>query len=159
APQGWPYSVYKNCWGRHTCHMAVVKALKALAEIPADQRSEDACAFIQMAAEFLLQHQIYYSSHDPSRIAMPNWLKFGFPRMWDTDALEILWVLSRLGYRDPRMQKAVDQLLSKQDAQGRWILEASWKNRTLVNLEREGQPSKWLTLRALTILKHYYSSG
>ncbi|MDD5371737.1 MAG: hypothetical protein PHQ40_21865, partial [Anaerolineaceae bacterium] len=42
APQGWPYSVYKNCWGRHTCHMAVVKALKALAEIPADQRSEDA---------------------------------------------------------------------------------------------------------------------
>jgi hypothetical protein len=157
APQGWPYSVNEKCWGRHTCHMAVVKTLKALAEIPADQRSEEACAFIQMAAEFLLRHHIFCSSHDPSRVTMTGWLKFGFPLMWNTDALEVLWVLSRLGYRDPRMQKAVDLVVSKQNEQGQWILETSWNGRTLVNLEREGKPSKWLTLRALTVLKHYYS--
>jgi len=40
-PEGWPYDKRKGCWGRHTCHMGVVKALKALAEIPVDKRSED----------------------------------------------------------------------------------------------------------------------
>ena len=38
-PQGWPYDKFEMCWGKHTCHMGVVKALKALAEIPADRRS------------------------------------------------------------------------------------------------------------------------
>ena len=34
APTGWPYDKLEMCWGRHTCHMGAVKALKALAEIP-----------------------------------------------------------------------------------------------------------------------------
>jgi hypothetical protein len=157
APEGWPYSVNEKCWGRHTCHMAVVKTLKGLAEIPADQRPEGTGAFIQEAAEFLFKHHIFCSSHDPSQVTMTGWLKFGFPLMWNTDALEVLWVLSRLGYRDPRMQKAVELVIRKQNEQGQWILETSWNGRTLVNLEGEGKPSKWLTLRALTALKQYYS--
>lgn len=32
APAGWPYDKRQRCWGRHTCHMGVVKALKALAD-------------------------------------------------------------------------------------------------------------------------------
>ncbi len=34
APTGGPYDRYTMCWGTHTCHMGVVKALKGLAEIP-----------------------------------------------------------------------------------------------------------------------------
>lgn len=33
-PKGWPYDRYVSCWGKHTCHMGAVKALKGLAEIP-----------------------------------------------------------------------------------------------------------------------------
>lgn len=156
APRGWPYQNREKCWGRHTCHMAVVKTLKALAEIPSDQRSSEVCTFIDMAVEFLLHHRIYYSSHNPAKIAMQSWLQFGFPLMWNTDALEITYILSRLGCHDPRMQAAVDLIESKQDHLGRWILETCWNDRTLVNLEREGNPSKWLTLHALVVLRTYY---
>jgi hypothetical protein len=38
APKGWPYDKAKACWGKHTCHMGIVKALKALAEIPDEKR-------------------------------------------------------------------------------------------------------------------------
>ena len=32
----WPYDRFEICWGRHTCHMGVVKSLKALSAIPKD---------------------------------------------------------------------------------------------------------------------------
>lgn len=41
APKGWPYEKRQRCWRRHSCHMGVVKALKALAEIPSGKRSSD----------------------------------------------------------------------------------------------------------------------
>jgi len=155
-PDGWPYEVNRRCWGKHTCHMAVVKILKALAEIPPDQRTGEVTALIQMMAEYLLKHQIYMSSHDPAKITMPNWLQFGFPLMWNTDVLEILELLTRLGFRDPRMQPAVDWMLSKQNGQGRWNLETTYYDRFLVTIERNGKPSKWITLNALRVLKQYY---
>jgi hypothetical protein len=46
---------------------------------------------------------------------------------------------------------------SKQDAEGRWKLEYSYNGKTWVDIERKGQPSKWVTLRALRVLKAAYS--
>ncbi|MGD8538784.1 MAG: hypothetical protein PVI66_08700 [Candidatus Aminicenantes bacterium] len=77
-----------------------------------------------------------------------------FPWMWDTDVLEMLLILSRLGYRDNRMQEALDLVVFKQDAKGRWILENTYNGRFQVNIERKGKPSKWITLNALRVLKH-----
>jgi len=44
-------------------------------------------------------------------------------------------------------------LLSKQDAQGRWKMEYTYKGKTWVDIEKRGKPSKWITLRALRVLK------
>ncbi len=38
----------ERCWGRHTCHMGVVKAL---AEIPADKKSPQVRETIEKGAE------------------------------------------------------------------------------------------------------------
>ena len=152
-PKGWPYDRFQNCWGKHTCHMGVVKALKALAEIPADERAEGVKETIDNGAEYLLKHHLYMSSHDPKVIAKAFWVNFGFPTLWKIDALEMLGVLVTLGYRDDRMQDAIDLLVSKQDEQGRWKMEKSWNSRLLVSLEKDGKPSKWITLQALRILK------
>jgi hypothetical protein len=38
VPKGWPYEKFEMCWGKHSCHMGVVKALKALSAIPAKHR-------------------------------------------------------------------------------------------------------------------------
>jgi hypothetical protein len=157
APEGWPYRKYDNCFGRHSCHMGVVKALKALAEIPKDRRNKEVRAVMGNGAEYLLAHHIHKRSHDLSRVSKPGWLRFGFPRMYNTDVLEILGIMTALGYKDRRMQEAVDLVVSKQDAQGRWKLEDTFNGRFQVNIERKDKPSKWVTLNALRVLKRYYS--
>jgi hypothetical protein len=77
--------------------------------------------------------------------------------MYNTDALEVLGILTKLGYKDKRMQEAVDLVISKQDEQGRWMLEYTYNGRFQVNIERKGKPSKWVTLNALRALKRFYS--
>jgi hypothetical protein len=136
--------------------MGVVKALKALAEIPTEKRSSQVKSTIERGVEHILKHHIHKKSHNLTSVSKPAWLQFGFPLMWNTDALEILGILTKLGYRDKRMQEAVDLVASKQDSQGRWKLESTFNGRFQVNIERKGEPSKWITLNSLRALKRYY---
>ena len=156
-PRGWPYDRSEVCYGRHTCHMGAVKALKALTELPAAARSTDVQRTISQGAEFILKHRIHKRSHDLTKISRPGWLRFGFPLMYQTDILEILGILTRLGFREERMQEAIDVVLSKQDASGRWALASTFNGQFQVDIEEKGRPSKWITLNALRVLKAYYS--
>lgn len=168
---GWPYDRqgHPHCWGYtrsqriHTCHMGVVKALKALAEIPLDERSKGVKNTIKEGSEYMLKHHIFKRSHDLNRVSIPNWLKFGFPLMWQTDALETLRILTKLGYKDKRMLEAINLVISKQDDRGRWRLEGlpapqgSFYSSFGINIEQKGDSSKWITLSALMALKGFYS--
>jgi len=156
-PNCWPYDKATGCFSKHSCHMGVVKALKALAAIPVQKRSDDVKSTIEAAAEYFLIHHVHKRSHDLSRVSKPSWLKFSFPLMYQTDALEILGILTMLGYRDDRMQEAIDLVLSKQDDHGRWSLERTFNGRFQTNIEQKGKPSKWITLNALKVLKRFYS--
>ncbi|MBE9513406.1 MAG: nitrogen fixation protein NifH [Chloroflexi bacterium] len=153
APKGWPYDGRERCWGRHTCHMGVVKAMKALAGIPAERRSTSVQRTIEVGAEYMLKHHVFKRSHDLTQVSKGSWLQFGFPLMWNTDVLEILGLLTELGYNDRRMQEAVDLIVSKQDSQGRWKLESTFNGRFQVSIEQKGKPSKWITLNSLKVLK------
>jgi hypothetical protein len=155
-PSGWPYDRYDMCWGRHTCHMGVVKALKALAAIPREKRAADMQKTIDKGIEYLLKHSIYKKSHDLSKVSKPGWLKFGFPLMYQTDALEIASILTDLGCKDKRMLETMELIVSKQDAGARWKLENTFNGRWITDIEVKGKPSKWITLRALRTLKKYY---
>jgi hypothetical protein len=157
APKVWPYEKTPGCFGKHSCHMGVVKSLKALSEIPVDKRSKDITETIQSGAEYMLKHHIYKRSHNLSQVSKPGWLRFGFPLMYQTDVLEILGILTKLGYKDERMQEAVDLVVSKQDKFGRWNLENTFNGSFQTNIEQKGKPSKWITLNALTVLKRFYS--
>ena len=152
-PAGWPYDRSDVCWGRHTCHMGVVKALKALSEIPATERSAGVQQALDDGVEYLLNHHIHKRSHALTQVARPGWLRFGFPLMYQTDALEILGILMRLGYRDERMREAIDVVISAQDADGRWRLASTFNGKFLVDIEEKGKPSKWITLNALRALR------
>lgn len=156
-PKGWPYERYKNCWGKHTCHMGVVKNLKALAEIPPDKNSDDIKDFIDKAAEYMLIHHIYKQSHNLDVAAKQEWTQFGFPLMWKIDALEVLDILTKIGIRDDRMKEAIDLVVSKQNENGRWILEKTFNGRMQANIEQKGKESKWITLIALRVLKRFFS--
>jgi hypothetical protein len=153
-PQVPPYGHYEPCWGKHTCHMGVVKALKAFAAVPEEKRTAGINDTIQKAVEFMLIHHIYKRSHNLNRTGKPGWLKFGFPLMYQTDALEILDILTELKIRDSRMEDAVRIVIEKQDDMGRWKLENTYNSdRLLIPFGQMNEQSKWITLRAMRVLK------
>jgi hypothetical protein len=155
-PQAPPYDRYEMCWGKHTCFMGIVKALKGLSAIPQEQRTSEINDTINKMVDFLLIHHIYKCSHDLNRTSKPGWLKFSFPLMYQTDVLEILDILTALGIADSRMDDAVNLIIKKQDDMGRWRIEnTSNTDRLLIPLGGKGEQSKWITLRAIRVLKRY----
>mgnify|MGYP000863939690 FL=1 len=155
-PQTPPYDRYEMCWGKHTCFMGVIKALKGLCAVPQEKRTRDISDTINKAVEFLLVHSIFKRSQDLSKISKPGWLKLSFPLMYQTDVLEILDILTELGVADDRMNDAIHIVLSKQDDTGRWRAEnISNTDRLLIPLDQKGEQSKWITLRAMRVIKRY----
>ena len=155
-PQIPPYDRYEICWGKHTCFMGVVKALKGLSAIPQEKRTNEVNDTINRIVEFLLIHHIFKRSHNLSKTSKPGWLKFSFPLMYQTDVLEILDILTELGINDRRMDEAIGIIIAKQDDMGRWKTEnTSNTDRLLIPLEQKGEQSKWITFRAIRVLKRY----
>ncbi len=62
--------------------------------------------------------------------------------------------MRRLGVKsDERMREAPDLVASRADARGRWKLEQTFNDRFWVPIETKGEPSRWVTLRALEALR------
>jgi hypothetical protein len=154
-PDEWPYKGYKRCWEERTCHSIIVKSLKVFAEIPENQRTPEIEEYIAKGAGHMLNHHIHKRSQ-PGAVGRFKWLEFGFPLMWSIDALEVLGLLTKLGYNDERMQEAIDIMISKQNDEGKWVLENTFNGRFQASIERKGKPSKWITLNALRVLKSFY---
>lgn len=154
-PENWPYKAFKSCFGKHSCHMGVVKSLKALAEIPEHKKNKEIKNTIKQAVEYILIHHIYKKSHNLTKVSKPSWLQLSFPHMYQSDILEILDILTKLGCKDERMQDAINIVISKQNNDGKWILERTFNGRFQVDIESKNKPSKWITLNALKVLKKY----
>lgn len=84
----------------------------------------------------------------------PSWLEFSFPTWWQYDVLRGLDYLRDAGNdpADDRIAEAIDVVERKRAADGRWPLEHVHDGRTYFDMEVEGQPSRWITLRALRVL-------
>ncbi|MGZ7116215.1 MAG: nitrogen fixation protein NifH [Methanobacterium sp.] len=154
-PDDWHYKMWKKCWGERTCHAIIVKSLKIFAEIPENKKTSVMESYIAKGAEHMLNHHIHKRSQPPVSGRF-KWLEFSFPLMWNIDALEVLGLLTKLGYKDERMQEAMDIMISKQNNEGKWTLENTFNGRFQVSIERKGKPSKWITLNALRVLKDFY---
>lgn len=159
-PQVPPYDRYEMCWGAHTCHMGVVKVLKGLSAVPIERRTKEINDAIQKAIDFILIHHIYKRSRNLNRKSKPGWLKFGFPLMYQTDVLEILDILTGLSIKDSRMDDAINIVVAKQDDMGRWKAENTYNSdRLLIPISQKDVQSKWITLRAMNVLKRYHHTN
>jgi hypothetical protein len=68
--------------------------------------------------------------------------------------LQNVEVLANLDYgRDKRLANALTIIRDKQDDQGRWLLEYDYAGKTWGNYGPKKQSNKWVTLRALRVLK------
>jgi hypothetical protein len=138
------------------CAWGAVKAMLALSKVPDSARTSAINAAIETGIAFLLSRDPAKADYPMGYSNKPNrsWFKFGYPIGYVTDVLQNLEVLTALGCgQDPRLAKAIELLLSKQNDQGRWKSEYSYNGKTWVDLEEKGQPSKWVTLRACRVLK------
>ena len=62
--------------------------------------------------------------------------------------------LAALGYAaDPRLSHSLRIVREKQDADGRWALDYDYTGKTWVDFGAKKQPNKWVTFRALRLLK------
>jgi len=160
-PKWLPQDPNDFCWGRHTCFRGVIAHLQALAEIPVKKRSVPVQQILDVGAEYILIHHVYKHSHDLSK-PIAKYAQVGFPLFVENDMLRMLLFLTRLDIRDLRMQDAIDRLVNKQNKLGQWKQQhtypkTKWTGFMPIPIDPKGQPSKWVTLRALMVLKSYYS--
>ena len=143
------------------CAWGAIKALRGLARVPPERRAPYVRRAIDQGIDFLV-------SCDPAVADYPagwgntkpsgSWFKLGFPSGYVADVLQNLETLAELGVaQDQRLRPAITWLLGKQDDHGQWTNQYAYNGKTWSDIERQGQPSKWVTLRACTVLKRVYS--
>ncbi|GAB5525883.1 MAG: hypothetical protein Roseis2KO_37550 [Roseivirga sp.] len=107
------------------------------------------------AQEFILLHQLYISDRT-GKIIDKNFLKFPYPSRWKYDILRALDCFQQADSPwDKRLTPALNYLLSKQNKEGTWNLNAKHPGQLHFEMEKAGKPSRWNTLRALRVLKHF----
>lgn len=86
-----------------------------------------------------------------------NWAFFAYPNWWHYDVLRGLDYLRRAGAApDERMAEAVERVKSKRGREGRWCMDVQYPGRMLAEVDDGvGQPSRWVTLRALRVVDWY----
>jgi hypothetical protein len=111
----------------------------------------------------MLVHHVYKRSHNLAKPLNAKMTQLTFPGFYWPDFVEILLVLMQLGIRDARMEDAVAYLVRKQRKDGTWKLQRTYNERSkrdtfpvVVSLDARGEPSKWVTLRSLIVLKRWF---
>lgn len=138
------------------CAWGATKALLGLARIPAARRRPDVVAAIDAAVTFLL-------SVDPATAAYPagwggrissSWFKSGFPSAYVADVLQVVEALAEVERAgDPRLGNVIDRIVAGQDVAGRWRNMNAYAGKLWSNIDVQGEPSKWVTLRACRALR------
>jgi hypothetical protein len=125
------------------CLWGAIAALNGLAVLPIDMRSDQSKSVVKRLTEVLLDANYDFEGEHK------RWLTFGVPRAWDL--LSALKALAAHGYAsDTRFGPLLELVLRRQDSQGRWLcgsVSRTWP------IEKRNQPSKWITLDAIRVLK------
>jgi hypothetical protein len=107
---------------------------------------------------YLLTRHLFRRASTGQPVA-DRYLSFLHPGRWRYDvlrALDYFRAASQLtGSRpDPRLDEAMDYLVSKRLEDGRWVLDYQLPGRRWLDMDEEvGMPSRWITLRAMRVLK------
>jgi hypothetical protein len=145
------------CGSTIHCAWAGAKVMLAFSRLPVERRSN----LIEQAIEAGTK---YFFSSDPATANFPGemapvpdkrWWKFHFPVI-GLDILQVAEALTSLGYgSDPRLANTLDLIRQKQDEDGKWLLEENYGywHKWWVKYGSKGKPNKWVTLRALRVLK------
>jgi hypothetical protein len=142
--------------GSQPCAWGAVKVMLALSVLPAEMRTPQIERAIARGIDFLLGVDPATAAYPTTEGRAPNrsWFTFGYPIFYVTDVLQLAEALVNLGLgADPRLDNLLKFIVAKQDNAGRWKLEYVYRDKTWVNFGRKSQPNKWVTLRAVRVLR------
>jgi hypothetical protein len=142
----------------HSSLHSTISVLEGIAEYLVNSytyRAAELDAIARQAWEFVLQHRLFRSDRTGA-VINPRFLLLSYPSRWFYDILRALDCFRSVGAGyDPRMQDALDVLLQKRRGDGAWPLQAKHPGQVHFDMEAAGQPSRWNTLLALRVLKHF----
>ncbi len=159
-----------NCEAAHgstrSSFHATICVLEALLE---HERSAGSSSEVTAARlrgqEYLLERRLFRrrSTGEPvedRKARGAEWTRFAFPTWWHYDVLRGLDHLRAADVApDARAAEAIAHVASKSDGDGRWPLEVRYPGVMPIEIDPgQGEPSRWITLRALRVLK-WHSTG
>ena len=105
------------------------------------------------AKRYFLERRLFRRK-STGEVVNPAWLQFSFPIRWQYDVLRALDYFRSVGeVPDSRVDEAIELVRSKQQPDGRWLLENTHPGKVHFSLEDgDGRPSRWNTLRAMRVL-------
>lgn len=135
--------------------ISIIEGIREYEENGYKYRLKELRSVEQESREFILKHKLFRSDRT-GEIINKKFLMLSYPFRWYYDILRALeyFRLARVSY-DDRMQEAIDILIKKRRADHKWPLQARHPGQTHFEMEQPGRPSRWNTLRALRVLKHY----
>jgi hypothetical protein len=148
------YCANTSCYGKHTCYWGIVKLFKGLSFIPKKLRSRSVNILLERCVDFILLHNVCFSSHHEDKIMVKDIDRLTFPNMDKSDFLEILWLLKRENIRSEKLKPAIDLLRSKHMADGNWHLEKKVNN-MVASIGEINHPNYFVTKRAEEVLNFY----
>ena len=109
----------------------------------------------------LLRRQSTGEVIESDRKGGASWAAFAFPTWWHYDVLRGLEYMRRAGVvPEGRMAEAIELVASRRGVNDRWRLDTRYPGKMPVETdEGEGEPSRWITLRALRVLDWYSRGG
>lgn len=147
-----------NCWAAYGARVAsfhsticVVEGLLAWEQ--AGGRADAAAAARHAGEEYLLERRLFLR-RTTGEIVDPRYTMLSSPWRWYYDVLRGLEHFRVADRRDERLEPAIELLRGKRLPDGRWRRELHHEGPQLVDVSHsEGDPSRWITLRALRVLR------
>ena len=157
-----------HCFKSDTGTLDGWEGMAAYAALPRQAWTRSIKRSVERGAEFYLERKLY----DDGEPRYPPWLRLHYPNHYYYDILVGMDFLTRLGYAgDRRLKPALRVLDDRMISEGIWALDrvhpdlapgarySLRKKPKPFALERQGKPSKWITLKALLVKKRVVEAG
>ena len=149
-----------NCWAEYGAEVASVHGticvLEGLLAWEQATGGTEASRAARLAAEEYLLDRSLFRRLSTGYVMDPRFLMASYPVRWFYDLLRGLDYMRKARPQgEPRCYEAVELLRGKRGADGLWALENTHEGPTLFGMdgEMEGFPSRWVTLRALRVMR------
>ena len=152
ADGGWNCDAPKStCASFHS----TICVLEGLLEYEHARGSAPESAAARRRGEAYLLERALFRRRSTGEVVDPAFAKFAFPPRYHYDVLRGLDYLRAAGVSpDARIAEAIHLVESSRTPDGRWLLAATHCDALAVTPgEAVGEPSRWITLRALRVLR------